>query len=71
MAATDNIKEAKPDGTPPTVPPSKRIELAACPEYKIMSRPGVGTVGRRIQLLSNHFKVVLGNPDAVFYQYSV
>ena len=40
-------------------------------KYTITSRRGVGTTGRPIQLLSNHFKVHVDNPDAVFYQYSV
>ncbi|KAI4363779.1 hypothetical protein MLD38_019952 [Melastoma candidum] len=71
MAEAANVMESKPDGTPPADRPRKRIDLSACPEYKIISRPGVGTIGRRIPLLSNHFKVVLGNPDAVFFQYSV
>ncbi|OAY67541.1 Protein argonaute 16, partial [Ananas comosus] len=36
-----------------------------------MARPGFGTDGRRIQLLTNHFSVRFSGNDAVFYQYSV
>ncbi|XP_050206927.1 protein argonaute 16 [Mercurialis annua] len=39
--------------------------------HSIVSRQGFGTTGRRIPLLSNHFKVSVNAPDAVFYQYSV
>ncbi|CAN1220050.1 Protein argonaute 16 [Linum perenne] len=41
------------------------------PKHSIVSRKGVGTLGRRIPLLANHFRVSVGVPDAVFYQYSV
>nr|CAD1839541.1 unnamed protein product [Ananas comosus var. bracteatus] len=36
-----------------------------------MARPGFGTDGRQIQLLTNHFSVRFSGNDAVFYQYSV
>ncbi|XP_048137588.1 protein argonaute 16-like [Rhodamnia argentea] len=36
-----------------------------------MGRGGKGNDGRRINLLTNHFKVSVNVPDAVFYQYSV
>ncbi|KAL6850463.1 hypothetical protein ACP4OV_021090 [Aristida adscensionis] len=36
-----------------------------------MSRPGYGTKGQQIQLLTNHFKVSVRNPDIMFHQYNV
>ena len=36
-----------------------------------MARPGLGTKGQNISLLSNHFKVTVGRTDCHFYQYSV
>ncbi|KAJ4830357.1 Protein argonaute 16 [Turnera subulata] len=51
--------------------PQQQPERAAIPKYSMISRRGVGTNGRRISLLSNHFKVSIDTPDAVFYQYSV
>lgn len=65
---------------PPPVPENVKPELAeipqqperaAIPKYSIIGRRGVGTSGRRIPLLTNHFKVSVNVPDAVFYQYSV
>ncbi|PRQ52668.1 putative post-transcriptional gene silencing PAZ-Argonaute family [Rosa chinensis] len=59
---------------PPIVPPNVKPEVVALapPKHSIMVRPrGSGTTGRRIQLSTNHFKVSVKNPDAVFYQYSV
>nr|XP_023881007.1 protein argonaute 16 [Quercus suber] len=56
---------------PPTIPPNVKPERVTATKYTITSRRGVGTTGRHIQLLSNHFKVHVDNPDAVFYQYSV
>ena len=56
---------------PPAIPPNVKPERVTTTKYTITSRRGVGTTGRPIQLLSNHFKVHVDNPDAVFYQYSV
>lgn len=56
---------------PPNIPPNVKPELPPTPKYSIMTRPGFGSTGRRISLLSNHFKVSVNVPDAVFYQYSV
>lgn len=56
---------------PPTLPPNLKPERVAASKYSITSRSGVGSTGRRISLLSNHFKVSVNSPDAVFYQYSV
>ncbi|KAH7672237.1 eukaryotic translation initiation factor 2C protein [Dioscorea alata] len=36
-----------------------------------MARPATGSAGQPIKLLSNHFRVVIGCPDAVFYHYNV
>jgi len=46
-------------------------ERSAIPKYSMISRCGVGTCGRHISLLTNHYKVSVNVPDAVFYQYSV
>lgn len=56
---------------PPTIQPDLKPEVVTPPKYSIMSRRGAGTTGRPISLLSNHFKVSVNVPDAVFYQYSV
>ena len=56
---------------PPAIPPNVKPERVTATKYTIINRRGVGTTGRPIQLLSNHFKVHVDNPDAVFYQYSV
>lgn len=46
---------------PPTVPS----------KYSIASRCGVGTSGRQISLLANHYEVSVNATNAVFYQYTV
>lgn len=56
---------------PPIGQPNVKPERVATPKYSIISRSGVGTTGRRIPLLTNHFKVSVDFQDAVFYQYSV
>ncbi|XP_038705645.1 protein argonaute 16-like [Tripterygium wilfordii] len=58
---------------PPKVPHNVKPELAEAvnPKHAIISRRGFGTSGRRVPLLTNHFKVSLNLPDPVFYQYSV
>ncbi|KAJ6674629.1 PROTEIN ARGONAUTE 6 [Salix viminalis] len=69
-----------PPSPPPSVPANVKPELVevprhperpAIPKYSMISRRGVGTSGRHISLLTNHFKVSVNVPDAVFYQYSV
>ncbi|KAI9176883.1 hypothetical protein LWI28_008243 [Acer negundo] len=62
-----------PPVIPPTVTPMRVLDL---PKYSILNRRGVtgngvGNGGRRISLLTNHFKVSLKAQDAVFYQYTV
>ncbi|PIN22149.1 Translation initiation factor 2C (eIF-2C) [Handroanthus impetiginosus] len=55
----------------PTLPPNVKVERTDLPKRSIITRPGFGTSGKRISLLTNHFKVSVGNPDEIFYQYSV
>ncbi|KAF2292335.1 hypothetical protein GH714_020184 [Hevea brasiliensis] len=46
----------------------------SCPKptkRSIIGRPGFGSSGHPMQLLSNHFKVSVNVTDVVFYQYSV
>ncbi|WZZ39724.1 hypothetical protein YC2023_035983 [Brassica napus] len=40
-------------------------------DYAVTARLGVGSTGRRVQLCTNHFNVSVGQPDVVFYQYTV
>ncbi|KAH9745001.1 protein argonaute 16 [Citrus sinensis] len=57
--------------SPPLMPPNVKPEHVDLPRHSIMSRRGVGNCGRRISLLTNHFKVSVNTTDAVFYQYTV
>ena len=63
--------EASPLPLTPPVPPDTKPEKTMPPTYTIMSRRGVGSKGRRIPLLTNHFGVSVNAPDLIFYQYSV
>lgn len=56
---------------PPVIPPNVKIEPVDPPKRSMISRPGVGSSGRRISLEANHFKVAINSPDETFYQYSV
>ncbi|KDP30816.1 hypothetical protein JCGZ_13759 [Jatropha curcas] len=56
---------------PPPMPTTVKPEVADMPKHSIISRHGFGTSGRRIPLLTNHFKVSVRVSDAVFYQYTV
>lgn len=56
---------------PPLIPSNIRPEEVNSPKRSIVTRPGFGSNGRRISLLTNHFKVVVNAPDVIFYQYSV
>lgn len=56
---------------PPNIQQSLKEEGVDLPARSIMTRPGFGTSGRRVSLLSNHFKVSIRNPKEFFYQYSV
>lgn len=68
---TEGKSDASPLPLAPPVPPSMKPEKMMPPKYTLMSRRGVGSNGRRIPLLTNHFKVSVNAPDLVFYQYSV
>ncbi|KAK6928957.1 Protein argonaute, N-terminal, partial [Dillenia turbinata] len=71
----NNEEEALPP--PPAVVPGngalirvrskKPLETKRFP----MARPGLGTKGQRIKLLTNHFRVGVANTDQHFYQYHV
>ncbi|KAL8474253.1 hypothetical protein ACS0TY_030902 [Phlomoides rotata] len=75
MEETDRERDNSQSLDPPlpTIQPNVEIELEQVdqPKRSITKRPGYGTSGRHILLLANHFKVSIGNPDEVFYQYSV
>lgn len=55
---------------PPKIPPAEKPDCESR-KWAIATRPGVGSSGRSISLLSNHFNVLVDSPDAVFYQYNV
>ncbi|WCJ37485.1 Argonaute family protein [Euphorbia peplus] len=64
--------EEEVGGSPPTqMPTTLRPEVDVKPERSVITRKGVGTSGNHIPLLSNHFKVSISVPDAVFYHYNV
>lgn len=68
------VKPERPLPPPPeVVPPDVKPErVDHYPVKRVMiSRPGFGSSGRRIQLEANHFKVSVNSPDETFYQYSV
>ncbi|KAK2389084.1 protein argonaute [Trifolium repens] len=75
MASVSGFEEVvEPPALPPSPPdvlPDMETEEIALPTYSIISRPGVGTIGKRIALLVNLFKVAADATDATFYQYSV
>ncbi|KAF6146444.1 hypothetical protein GIB67_037744 [Kingdonia uniflora] len=48
-----------------------QTNISSKPKRVLMSRPGLGTKGQPIQLLTNHFKVVPSKVDNYFYHYSV
>ncbi|CAK9184081.1 unnamed protein product [Ilex paraguariensis] len=56
---------------PPVVSQNVKTEQVDQPKRSIISRRGFGTAGKRITLLTNHFKVAVKSPDEIFYQYSV
>lgn len=62
---------------PPTIPPNmvphRASEEPSLPvsDRMPMERPGLGTKGQKLQLLTNHFRVKVGRMDDFFYQYSV
>ncbi|KAF8410786.1 hypothetical protein HHK36_003323 [Tetracentron sinense] len=56
---------------PPSIPLNVNPEQIDPPKRSAISRRGFGSDGRRISLLSNHFKVTVNVPDGIFFQYSV
>ncbi|KAG9154570.1 hypothetical protein Leryth_025484 [Lithospermum erythrorhizon] len=56
---------------PPVIAPNMKPERVEQSKYEIVSRPAFGSSGRHINLLANHFKVSVRNPDQTFYQYTV
>ncbi|KAF5948492.1 hypothetical protein HYC85_014449 [Camellia sinensis] len=60
-----------PPPPPPIVPPNVKPEKLDPHKRSITSRHGFGSTGRRISLLTNHFKVSVKHPDKIFYQYTV
>ncbi|XP_047342707.1 protein argonaute 16-like [Impatiens glandulifera] len=56
---------------PPPPLPSTDRSIVKHRVDQIIRRRGVGTSGRRISLLANHFKVSVNRVDEVFYQYHV
>ncbi|KAL6130207.1 hypothetical protein ACLB2K_068588 [Fragaria x ananassa] len=77
---------SNPEGSelppPPPIPPNvvpivageKPLELInkpAPPKRVPMKRPGIGSQGQKISLLTNHFKVGLNKSNTEFYHYSI
>ncbi|KAF8402228.1 hypothetical protein HHK36_013180 [Tetracentron sinense] len=68
---------------PPAIPPNvvplraetelitETVKKVAKPKRVPMARPGNGSKGQKIQLLTNHFKVGITNAGGYFYHYSV
>ncbi|KAF6151925.1 hypothetical protein GIB67_010499 [Kingdonia uniflora] len=50
---------------------TEHTNIPSKPKRVPMSRPGLGTKGQPVQLLTNHFKVIPSNVDNYFYHYSV
>lgn len=67
----EGADQSLPLPLPRVVPPNLKPELVDLPKRSIISRHGVGNCGRRITLLTNHFKVSVNASDAIFYQYTV
>ncbi|CAB4268631.1 unnamed protein product [Prunus armeniaca] len=63
-----------PPNVVPIVSEEKRLELmkkASNPKRVPMARPGIGSKGQRIPLLTNHFKVGVNKSDGYFFHYSI
>ncbi|BBG96732.1 Argonaute family protein [Prunus dulcis] len=67
---------------PPIIPPNvvpivaeeKSLDLIkkpSTPKRVPMTRPGIGSKGQRIPLLTNHFKVAVNKSDGYFFHYSI
>ncbi|XP_065875578.1 protein argonaute 16 [Euphorbia lathyris] len=63
--------EKEVGGSPPPPKPTNVKPKVDVPNHSLISRNGFGTSGHHIPLLSNHFKVSVNVPDAVFYHYNV
>lgn len=70
-AALEGDSSQSLDPLPPSIPPNEKVEQMNQPKRSLVTRPGYGTSGKRISLLTNHLNVSIGNPDENFYQYSV
>lgn len=55
----------------PSIPLDVKPKQVGPPKRSVINRRGIGTEGRHISLLTNHFKVSINTSDAIFYQYSV
>lgn len=53
------------------IPAAVKPERVDPAKRGMITRPGFGRSGSRIQLESNHFKVSVKSPHEIFYQYSV
>ena len=80
MASSNpNERSGEPESLqpPPAIIPPNVLPSRAEPEKSYdtkrlpMARRGVGSKGQRIRLLTNHFRVDVGNKDGYFYHYSV
>ncbi|KAF8008162.1 hypothetical protein BT93_K1987 [Corymbia citriodora subsp. variegata] len=67
----ENRNLSRPVSNPNLPHNTKPEKRANVPEYAMIGRRGTGRAGRPINLLTNHFKVAVNVPEAVFYQYSV
>uniref|UniRef100_A0A5B7CCF5 Argonaute 4 n=1 Tax=Davidia involucrata TaxID=16924 RepID=A0A5B7CCF5_DAVIN len=78
------VNEVLPPPPPPTeIPPNvvplrvqpehitESIKKTSKPKHVPMRRPGTGTKGQKISLLTNHFKVGITNASGHFFHYSV
>lgn len=55
----------------PLSPISMKPEQPSHRDYAITTRRGVGNIGNRIELCTNHYNVSVRQPDVVFHQYTV
>lgn len=74
MSSEDTLPPPPPP--PPVVPPDVIPERAPAPKESKpkrvpMARPGLARKGNSIQLLTNHYRVAVGNVDGHFFHYNV
>ncbi|CAL9004903.1 unnamed protein product [Prunus brigantina] len=81
------MESSNPEGDglpppPPIIPPNvvpivaeeksfDLIKKPSTPKRVPMTRPGIGSKGQRIPLLTNHFKVAVNKSDGYFFHYSI